>query len=102
MTDEEVLIKLKRQYSKDEYVQALLKKISDLEIEQGKLKSEIHEHEYEKEQWRKREKESLKKELSQKIHNKINRRFAKLNGEIERLRKSNEELINQLNTKQAI
>lgn len=36
-----VLIRLKRQYSKDELVAALNKKISELEIENGKLLSEI-------------------------------------------------------------
>ena len=36
-----VLIRLKRQYSKDELVSTLNKKISELEIENGKLLSEI-------------------------------------------------------------
>jgi predicted RNase H-like nuclease (RuvC/YqgF family) len=42
-----VLIKLRRQYSKDETVAALSKKISELEIENGALKSEIEHLEFE-------------------------------------------------------
>jgi hypothetical protein len=38
---ERTLIRLKRQYSKDEVVAALMKKLSEAEIEVGKLKSEI-------------------------------------------------------------
>jgi hypothetical protein len=45
-----VLLKLKRQYGKEEYIAALLKKISDLEIENGKLISEKDEAVYNLEQ----------------------------------------------------
>lgn len=38
-----VALKLKRQYSKDEYVAHLLKQVSDLEIEKGVLQSERDE-----------------------------------------------------------
>ena len=38
-----VLIRLKRQYSKDEYVSALLKKFSEQEIEKGIITSERDE-----------------------------------------------------------
>lgn len=38
-----ILVRLKRQYSKDEYVAALLKKYSELEIENGVLRSERDE-----------------------------------------------------------
>lgn len=38
---ERALIKLKRQYGKDELVATLLKQISDQEVELGKLKAEI-------------------------------------------------------------
>jgi len=38
---ERTLLKLRRQYDKDEVVSALYKKLSDQEIEIGKLKSEI-------------------------------------------------------------
>jgi chromosome segregation ATPase len=39
--EERTLLKLKRQYSKDETVAALAAKLSKTEIENGKLKSEI-------------------------------------------------------------
>ena len=41
-----VLIKLRRKYSKDETVSALSKKVTDLEIENGKLSAEIEHLEY--------------------------------------------------------
>ena len=47
-----VLIKLRRQYSKDEAV-ALSKKISELEIENGALKSEIEHLEFELKKYKK-------------------------------------------------
>lgn len=48
-----VLIKLRRQYSKDEAVAALSKKISELEIENGALKSEIEHLEFELKKYKK-------------------------------------------------
>jgi chaperonin cofactor prefoldin len=48
-----VLIKLRRQYSKDEVVAALSKKISELEIENGTLKSEIEHLEFELKKYKK-------------------------------------------------
>lgn len=45
---EDVLIKLRRKYSKDEYVSILLNKISYLEVELGKSNSYIQELEEEK------------------------------------------------------
>jgi len=38
---EDTLIKLRREYTKDEVVSALYKKISDLQIEKGQLQSEV-------------------------------------------------------------
>ena len=43
---DKVLIKLRRKYSKDETVAALSKKVTDLEIENGKLSAEIEHLEY--------------------------------------------------------
>lgn len=40
---DKVLIKLRREYSKDELVSALSKKLSEAEIENGKLNSYIQE-----------------------------------------------------------
>ena len=48
-----VLIKLRRQYSKDEVVAALSKKISKVEIENGTLKSEIEHLEFELKKYKK-------------------------------------------------
>lgn len=47
---DDVLIRLKREYSKDEYVSALQKQISELKIELGKSQSYIDELEDEKHQ----------------------------------------------------
>lgn len=44
-----VLIRLKRNYSKDEVVKALYNRVSDLKVENGKLTSYIQELEYKKE-----------------------------------------------------
>lgn len=44
---DKVLIKLKRDYSRDELVSALYKKITELEIEKGKLSAEISHLEHE-------------------------------------------------------
>ena len=41
MKDEDILIKLKRKFGKDELVLFLNKRIKELEIEKGKLLSEI-------------------------------------------------------------
>jgi len=43
---DKVLIKLKRQYSKDETVAALTKKLKEAEIENGKLSAELDHLEY--------------------------------------------------------
>ena len=42
MKDEDILIKLKRKFGKDELVLFLNKRIKELEIEKGKLLSEIN------------------------------------------------------------
>jgi hypothetical protein len=67
-----VLIKLKRQYSKDETVMSLTKKLSDVHIELGKANAYIHELEDGKGE---------------------SRQIAKLQLEVKRLEKSNKELI---------
>jgi hypothetical protein len=64
-----VLIKLRREYSKDELVSALSKRLSEAEIENGKLKSYIDELEskIESRTKLKKEVERLHKLLNQKI-----------------------------------
>jgi cell division protein FtsB len=62
-----VLIKLRRQYSESETVAALSKKVAELEVENGKLISEIHYLEYQgkEDKLTKRDKlENLKKEAN--------------------------------------
>jgi predicted RNase H-like nuclease (RuvC/YqgF family) len=44
--EDDILIRLRREYSKDEVVAFSLKKISELQIENGKLKSYIQELEF--------------------------------------------------------
>ncbi len=61
-----VLIKLKRKYSKDEIVTYLFNKVSNLEIENGKLKSYILELEHNEES-----KTKLKKEVV-RLHKLLN------------------------------
>jgi cell shape-determining protein MreC len=55
-----VLIKLRREYSKDELVSALSKKLSEAEIENGKLKSYIQELEDKIESRTKLKKENIR------------------------------------------
>jgi cell shape-determining protein MreC len=61
-----VLIKLRRKYSKDEIVTYLFNKVSNLEIENGKLKSYIDELEHNEES-----KTKLKKEVI-RLHKLLN------------------------------
>lgn len=62
----DILIKLRREYSKDELVTYLFNKVSSLEIENGKLKSYISELEYKEES-----KTKLKKEIK-RLHKLLN------------------------------
>ena len=64
-----VLIKLRREYSKDELVSALSKRLSESEIENGKLKSYISELESKIES-----KTKLKKEID-RLHKLLNQRY---------------------------
>jgi hypothetical protein len=50
---EDVLIRLKREYGKDELVASLLKDIKELKIEHGKSQSYIDELKFDKEQLQK-------------------------------------------------
>ena len=63
--EDRVLLKLRRQYSKDEVIGALNKKIELLEVEKGKLFSEIEylEHTI------KELKSSFEKEISEMVRN---------------------------------
>lgn len=62
------IIRLQRQYSKDELVQAMKKKLSDLGVKVGVLESELEEYRYYKENYKKTESlEKENKELKEKL-----------------------------------
>lgn len=92
-----VLIKLKRKYSKNEVISALTKKLSDAEVENGKLKSEIFELEHKIKTIRKDLQKELKQEIHQKVYSKINSKFKEKDDLISRLRTANSDLISRLN-----
>lgn len=98
---ENVLIKLKRQYSKDDTVRALSKKLSEREIELGKTKSELDEANYKLENLAK----SLRKELRYEVANSLNKKFqnklSKQSALISKLRKEKAELINRFITEKS-
>lgn len=107
-----VLIKLKRAYTKDETVAALTKKLSEVEIELGKSIAYIHELEDEKhqqslknggQQWY--EKYKILKEKFDKLdkETKLDELYLmrtkenkKLYAELKKLRKENSQLINKI------
>lgn len=107
---DDVLIKLKRKYGKDETISALSKKLKDTEIELGKSIAYIHELEYEKLQitlnnnnWfekYKKIKESLdkldKEAKLDKLYIMRSKENSKLNSELKRVRKANNELVNKI------
>jgi len=47
MSEEEVLLRLRRKYSKDEIVALISKRLSEVEFENGELKSEVEELKHE-------------------------------------------------------
>lgn len=100
---ERTILKLKRKYSKDELVAALLKKISEKDVEIGQLTSEVQHLQSE-----------LEKTISEKENNKEVNKVAKaiarkdelyiiqknentrLREEIKKVRQNNSELINKI------
>jgi hypothetical protein len=107
-----VLIKLRRKYSKDEAVSALSKKLQEVEIELGKAISYIHELEDEKKQtsfknggkkWYDKYKkikerfhhldEKAKKDELYLMRTQEN---SKLHSELRKVRKENKELVNRI------
>lgn len=107
-----VLITLKRAYSKDETVNALSKKLSEVEIELGKSIAYIHELEDEKhnrtlksggEQWFEKYKklkerfDKLDKEAKQdELYLMRSKENSRLHSELKKLRKANNELVNKI------
>ena len=107
-----VLIKLKRAYSKDETVSALSKKLTEVEIELGKSIAYIHELEHEKhqmtlktggEQWFEKYKklkerfDKLDKEAKQdELYLMRSKENSRLHSELKKLRKVNNDLVNKI------
>lgn len=71
--DDAILLKIKRQFSKEESISCLLKIISDLEIENGSLKSEIFELEHKIEKIRSGDKKTKKQWLQEEIFEELNK-----------------------------
>ena len=110
---DDVLIKLKREYQKDEILSAIIKQNSELNIEIGKLKSEIEHLEFELQNQKKIEKQEIveyKNKLIKEINKevKLDNTVMQLKGHIKKqdilissLRKNISELIYQnLNKKE--
>ena len=107
-----VLIKLKRAYSKDETVSALSKKLTELQIELSKSIAYIHELEDEKhqrtlksggEQWFEKYKklkerfDKLDKEAKQdELYLMRSKENSRLHSELKKLRKVNNDLVNKI------
>jgi F0F1-type ATP synthase membrane subunit b/b' len=94
---ERTLLKLRRKYSKDETIAALNKKISEIEFENGVLKSEIDELQYKLKHQAIEIKQTLSNEISKKIHESFKKTLNEKNSAIKSLRKSVSELSNKLN-----
>ena len=107
-----VLIKLRRTYSKDETISALSKKLSEIELELGKSIAYIHELEDEKhkltlknggEQWFKKYKEikerfdKLDKEAKKdELYLMRSQENSRLHSELRKLRNENKKLVNKI------
>lgn len=105
-----VLIKLRRKYSKDETISALSKKLSEIELELGKSIAYIHELEDEKltlkngeEKWFKKYKEikerfdKLDKEAKlDELYLMRSKENSRLHSELKKLRNENKKLVNKI------
>ena len=100
--EDKILIKLRRQYTESEAVQAFAKKLKECQIENGKLKSELEEANHIANKSRKEIREELKEEYRKEplylnaVKTK-NAKIKKLEALVERLKKSNNQLINRIN-----
>lgn len=93
-----VVLKLKRRYGKDELVSHLIKKLKEAEIEIGKLKSEIHhlEHELNISQEQREVKRIAKIEMKKnELYQKSKSKIKKQEEEIKELRKFRDRLISK-------
>ena len=77
MKDEDILIKLKRKFGKDELVLFLNKRIKELEIEKGKLLSEIDFLNYQNKQDRYQYRKSISQIRKELLTNKKKKKMTK-------------------------
>lgn len=97
---DDTLISLKRTYGKDEYISALLKQISEKDIEIGKLKSEI-QHLNSLSDLTPKERKALKaisvaESQKEEAYIKIKKENKKLQLDIERYREANNTLLSRM------
>lgn len=94
-----VLIKLKRKYSKNETISALSKKLTEVEIELGKSIAYIQELEHEKQCFESYKLKNQNNELEakkDKLYIMRSEENSKLNSELKKIRKTNKELVNKI------
>lgn len=77
MKDEDILIKLKRKFGKDELVSFLNKRIKELEIDKGKLLSEIDFLNYQNERDKKQYSESISQIRKELLTNKKKKKMTR-------------------------
>ena len=90
---DDVLIKLKRTYGKDEAVAALSKKISELEIELGKSTAYIQELEHEKTLEGKELRKQIRLDEAYKMRSNENKNLRK---NLQKVQKINRGLVHQI------
>lgn len=88
-----VLIKLKRKYSENEVIASLTKKLSEAEIENGILKSQISELEYTLDNVKKDLRIKIKKEVYFELQKKLGDKIIKRDKLISSLRENIRQLI---------
>jgi predicted RNase H-like nuclease (RuvC/YqgF family) len=94
---DDVLIKLKRKYGKDELVASLNKEISELKIELGKEKAYIQELEFEKENGIVHHNEKISKEAKlDELYQLQKQENKRLRTELQKAKTTNRELIHRL------
>ncbi len=111
MDEREVLIKLHRQYSKDETIQKLYKYLKQMEYEKGIMQSTIDELKYENEKMKesirvkddanmqlKRYSESLRKKFKETLlYTQLQNTIKKLREQNKKLKMTNDTLFCQIN-----
>jgi len=96
---ERSLVKLKRKYGKDELVMSLIKRIKQIELENGILKSEVDELNYKLEEISSFSQEQKYALFHDKWINQLNNSINSLKGRIKSLEQKNNILVKMLNEK---